>query len=101
MEMLLLIRPLNDPLTPDHEELLSDLKSAYPAIDSITARFNAEHGTLMLTVKSGDFTFRQPTGERALQDRANRVRRLGTALMSSINDEKARKRGENHEAQLS
>lgn len=89
---------LEDALTDDHRALMDDLKSAYPAINQITGRFNKEEGLLMLTVKSGDFVFSQPTGDRALQDRANRTRRLGKVLMQRINDEIARERGGNHEA---
>jgi hypothetical protein len=76
--------PLLDSLTDDHISLISDLMYLYPAIGQITGKYNEEHDLLVLTVTSGGFTFSQPTGDRALRDRENRVRRLGDALMSSI-----------------
>jgi hypothetical protein len=76
--------PLDLRLPEDYQNFILDLKAAYPNIDSVKGRCNAEHGILVLTVKVGNITIKVPTGKRALEDKINRVRRMGEFIMSSV-----------------
>jgi hypothetical protein len=76
--------PLDSLLPEDYQNFIFDLKAAYSNIDSIEGRCNAEHEVLVLTVKVGNITIKVPTGKRALEDKINRVRRMGEFIMSSV-----------------
>jgi glycerol-3-phosphate responsive antiterminator len=76
--------PLESLPPKDYQNFILELKTAYPSIDLIEGRCNAEHEILVLTVKVGNITIKVPTGKRALEDKINRVRRMGEFIMSSV-----------------